>query len=97
MGVKRQPREIWAQTRLSVLERDGWACTRCDAELTVETGHVDHIRSGRHGSNALSNLRALCRRCHVLRADGRHRGMIARAIADGVIPSDWRPLVWDDY
>jgi hypothetical protein len=32
----------------------------------------------------------------VLRADNRHRRMIAKALADGVIPPDWRPLVWDD-
>jgi 5-methylcytosine-specific restriction enzyme A len=96
VGVKRQPREIWDATRLRVFARDGWRCVRCLTPITVDTGHCDHIKSGRLASNADSNLRALCRRCHVLRLDFRHRGMIANAIRDGIIPADWRPLVWDE-
>jgi len=95
MGMKRQPREVWQRTRRAVLVRDGYQCVRCHTPLAVETAHIDHIRSGRHGSNGLDNLRALCRRCHVLRADKRHRGMIAKALADGIIPADWRELVWE--
>lgn len=96
MPKKRQPREVWDQTRLKVLNRDGFKCVRCSEPLAVETAHIDHIRSGKLAGNAMSNLRTLCRRCHVLRADKRHRGMIAKAIADGIIPADWRPLVWED-
>ena len=48
------------------------------------------------GTNELTNLRTLCRRHHCLRADHRHRGMIAGALRDGVIPPNWRGLVWDD-
>jgi len=58
--------------------------------------HCDHIRSGKLASNEMANLRTLCRRCHVLRADNRHRGMIAAALRDGIIPPDWRGLVWSD-
>jgi 5-methylcytosine-specific restriction endonuclease McrA len=58
--------------------------------------HIDHIISGKGGSNADSNLRVLCRRCHVLRADRRHRGMIAPALRAGIIPPNWRELVWED-
>ena len=43
----------------------------------------------------MSNLRTLCRRCHALRADGRHRGLIYKALRDGRIPPDWRDLVWE--
>jgi len=50
--------------------------------------------SGRLGSNHVSNLRALCRRCHVLRLDGRHRGMIGEALRDGVVGADWREGLW---
>jgi 5-methylcytosine-specific restriction protein A len=96
MPKRRQPRAIWDQTRLRVLTRDQWACIRCQRALTVSTAHIDHIQSGKRGTNALINLRALCRRCHVLRADSRHRGLIAAALRDGIIPPDWRPLVWDD-
>jgi hypothetical protein len=31
----------------------------------------------------------------VLRADLRHRGMIAKALKDGIIPPKWRELVWE--
>lgn len=96
MPRKRQPREIWKQTRLFILERDGFKCVRCGADVLVSTAHVDHIKSGKHGTNHVSNLRTLCRRCHVLRADFRHRGMIANALRDGIIPPNWRELVWED-
>ena len=95
MPKRRQPREIWQETRGIIWERDGRKCVHCGAPVTLETCHVDHIRSGKLAGNEKSNLRTLCRRCHVLRADNRHRGMIAKAIEDGIIPPDWRPLVWE--
>lgn len=96
MPRKRQEREIWRDTRIRVLERDGYACVRCSTSVTIETAHIDHIRSGKLGTNHLTNLRTLCRRCHVLRSDFRHRGMISKALSDGIIPTNWRELVWDD-
>ena len=96
MPKKMQPREIWNGTRRKVLERDDYKCVRCKIEVTERTAHIDHIKSGKLGTNAMSNLRALCRRCHVLRADMRHRGMVANAVRDGIIPVNWRELVWDD-
>jgi 5-methylcytosine-specific restriction endonuclease McrA len=95
MPKKRQPREIWKETRLKVLRRNGYKCVRCAIPLSVSTAHIDHIQSGKLGSNHISNLRTLCRRCHVLRADPRHRGMIAKALKDEIIPSNWRELVWE--
>lgn len=103
MPKKRQPREIWDETRLIVLERDDYKCVRCNIEVTFKrvvgelarTANIDHIVSGKLGTNHLSNLRTLCRRCHVLRADMRHRGMIASALKDEIIPSNWRELVWE--
>lgn len=97
MPRRRQPREIWDSTRQRVYERDSGQCTRCRGIVTMATCHIDHIIPlSRGGTNELQNLRVLCRRCHVLRADGKHRGMIASALRDGVIPPDWRSLVWDD-
>ena len=98
MPKKRQPKEIWRETRRRVLERDGYKCVRlsCGVPLTERTAHIDHIKSGKLGTNEMSNLRSLCRRCHVLREDPRHRGMIANALRDGLIPPNWRELVWDD-
>jgi 5-methylcytosine-specific restriction endonuclease McrA len=98
MPKKRQPIEIWRETRRRVLERDGYKCVRpsCGAPLTEKTAHIDHIESGKNATNEMSNLRSLCRRCHVLRADPRHRGMIAGALKAGIIGPDWRSQVWDD-
>jgi 5-methylcytosine-specific restriction endonuclease McrA len=71
------------------------ACVRCKKPLKLTECHIDHIRSGKLAGNELSNLRTLCRRCHVLRADMRHRGMVASALRDGIIPFNWRELVWE--
>lgn len=95
MPRKRQPREIWNETRLKAWERDGRKCVRCETLQALNECHIDHIKSGKLAGNEMSNLRTLCRRCHVLRADHRHRGMIAKALADGIIPPNWRELVWE--
>ena len=95
MPKSRQPREVWQQTRIAILIRDGFKCVHCLCVVTVETAHIDHVKSGKLAGNEKSNLRSLCRRCHVLRADKRHRGMIAAALRDGIIPPNWRELVWE--
>ena len=96
MPRKRQPYEIWySVTRPAVWKRDRKQCVRCKTPVSLEDAHIDHVVSGKLGSNCRSNLRTLCRRCHVLRADLRHRGMIAKALEDGIIPSNWRELVWE--
>ncbi|QKS48556.1 HNH endonuclease (plasmid) [Paenibacillus cellulosilyticus] len=96
MPKKRPPREVWlSNIRPIIWERDQRRCVRCRTSLTLQECHIDHIQSGKLGSNALSNLRTLCRRCHVLRADVKHRGMIASALNDGIIPPNWRELVWE--
>lgn len=101
MPKVRQPREIWESTRRKVWERDEGRCQgpycadKAPWSLPLETAHIDHIRSGKLGTNHMSNLRTLCRRCHTLRADHRHQGMIAKALALGIIPPNWRELVWE--
>ncbi|RYZ79643.1 MAG: HNH endonuclease [Proteobacteria bacterium] len=95
MPKKRPPREVWQQLRVAVLTRDNFSCVRCGVLLAIDTAHIDHIRSGKLADNSLANLRTLCRRCHVLRSDFRHRGMIASALRDGTIPPNWRELVWE--
>lgn len=97
MPRRRPPREVWATTlRPAIWKRDGGRCVRCKVEVLLTTAHIDHIQSGKLGTNVFKNLRTLCRRCHVLRADMRHRGMIAAALRDKVIPPDWRNLVWEE-
>lgn len=95
MPKRRQPREVWKVTRERIWRRDGMQCVRCSIPQLLTQCHIDHIQSGKRATNEDTNLRTLCRRCHVLRADPRHRGMIASALRDGIIPADWRRLVWD--
>ena len=101
MPRRRQPREQWMQlTRPRIWRRDGAQCFRCrqlgiPAPLPLETCHIDHRQSGKLGHNGDSNLRVLCRFHHVTRLDMRHRGMIGKAIQDGLIPPNWRPLLWE--
>ncbi|NNJ12973.1 HNH endonuclease [Chloroflexales bacterium ZM16-3] len=90
----------WAQRRQLVWKRDEGRCQGpyCGNQppIPLDQAHIDHIQPlSKGGSNALPNLRTLCRRCHVLRAGHEHQGMIAAALRDGIIPADWRPLVWD--
>lgn len=100
---KRQPLELWNETRRRIWERDGHRCQSplqppiCQGkpDIALSTCHVDHIKSGKLGMNHDCNLRVLCPTCHVLRADNRHRGMIANALKKGIIPPNWRKLVWD--
>lgn len=96
MPKHRPPKEIWQEIRKIVWERDGKKCVRCGELVELDKCHIDHIKSGKLAGNELKNLRVLCCRCHVLRADSRHRGMIAKALRDGIIPPNWRELVWDE-
>lgn len=96
MPRKRPPNEVWQELRRIVWERDGGRCTHCGEQVALDECHIDHIKSGKNATNKISNLRTLCRKCHVLRADNRHRGMIAKALQDEVIPPNWRELVWDE-
>lgn len=101
MPKKRQPKEIWRLTREDVWRRDRGRCQGpyCkdmpEWSLALNECHIDHIVSGKLGSNHMSNLRTLCLRCHALRADKRHRGMIAKALKNGILPPDWRQLIWE--
>jgi 5-methylcytosine-specific restriction protein A len=98
MPRKRQDRELWHETRRRVWERDGGMCQYPYGKhpVSLDEAHIDHIRSGKLGTNDLSNLRTLCRYHHVLRADHRHRGMIWKALEEGLIPPNWRELVWEE-
>jgi 5-methylcytosine-specific restriction endonuclease McrA len=97
---RRLPPAIWALRRQQIWGRDGGFCQGpyClgAAPIPLEYAHIDHIQPlSKGGTNDMANLRTLCRRCHVLRAGHEHQGMIAAALRDGIIPPDWRPLVWE--
>jgi 5-methylcytosine-specific restriction endonuclease McrA len=95
MPKSRQKTEIWRQTRRKVFERDLGLCQRCGKGLQLRACHVDHIVSGKLGSNHIDNLRLLCRYCHTLRVDKRHRGMVSSALRQGLIGPDWRDHLWE--
>lgn len=68
----------YKRNRLIVLDRDGWACTYCRAELVegvnAEADHVvskaTWIREGRPGSpDDTSNLVASCKSCNSSKGD----------------------------
>lgn len=101
MPKSRQPKELWQETRKAVWLRDKGRCQgpyckdKPEWSINLKECHIDHIKSGKNSTNQLSNLRTLCRFCHTLRADNRHRGMVASALCAGIIPPNWRELVWE--
>lgn len=95
MPRKRQPNEQWKETRRKVFDRDQGLCQRCKEAVPITKGHVDHIQSGKQGSNHIVNLRWLCPKCHGLRMDFRHRGMQGKLVAKGLLPANWREVLED--
>jgi hypothetical protein len=59
----------WPERRRRVLERDGHACQLRYPDICIgRATQVDHIvQPEAGGTNALKNLRAVCRRCHARR------------------------------
>lgn len=97
MRPARQPLEVWRVTRRRIWERDRGRCRHCAEAVRLRACHIDHILPlWRGGTNEDANLRVLCRRCHILRLDPGHRGLVAEGLRRGIIPPNWRDLVWDD-
>ena len=57
-----RPRQ-WDRIRRKVLDRDGWRCQKCGGPGKLHVHHKRELRRG--GSNDLSNLKTLCRDCHI--------------------------------
>lgn len=95
MPKSRQPRSIWFKNRENVFNRCGGRCAHCKCEIKINKCHIDHIQSGKRGSNHFKNLRALCVKCHALREDHRHRGLRRKYIENAIIPPNWRDLAWE--
>lgn len=52
----------WAETRLTVLGRDGHRCVQCEC---TDNLHVHHVRARRKGGqHQMDNLQTLCAQCH---------------------------------
>jgi 5-methylcytosine-specific restriction enzyme A len=87
---------ISAHVHRRVWERAGGRCTHCGAAIPRGQPYTDLATldlAGRY-RYTVDQLRLLCRRCQVLR--GNKPGMVATALRDGIIPPNWRELVWDD-
>lgn len=69
---KRVPWKEWREALIHHLaERDGWICSCCEIQLTMENASPDHIipvSSG--GEHRINNYRLLCRSCNY-RAGGK--------------------------
>jgi 5-methylcytosine-specific restriction endonuclease McrA len=64
--IRRTYPDNWDELRRKVLERDGYRCRRCNANLRgVFYREVHHIIPlSRGGTNLMSNLISLCSDCH---------------------------------
>lgn len=86
------PRAVtWVQ-RVTIFERDGWACILCGAKDKLELDHAQALMNG--GSNDPSNLWTLCDDCHSAKTVldfqlRRDRRLLAQKLAD---PSYRPPL-----
>ena len=57
----------WKKLRMVVLIRDAFICQHCN-EYAGKSAHCDHIiPKAQGGTNELSNLQALCHRCHSIK------------------------------
>jgi 5-methylcytosine-specific restriction endonuclease McrA len=94
---RRQPREIWKLTRQRIYDRDRGQCQHCNTPVNLNDCHIDHKTPlSKGGMNIDENLRTLCVICHTLRADRSHQGLVFKALRKGLIPPNWRELVWED-
>lgn len=58
----------WRRLRVAVIARDAGQCQRCKTIIDRPgEAHVDHIIEKPVGTDAIENLRLLCRSCHSAR------------------------------
>ena len=63
--MSRTSKRAWKKRRLRILDRDGWRCVLCGASSRLEVDHIQPLWEG--GAEEDSNLRALCKSCHIAR------------------------------
>jgi 5-methylcytosine-specific restriction endonuclease McrA len=64
--VDKNPPVRKALPRRDVFELDGWKCAYCKCEVSMETGHADHlVPLSQGGSDELCNLVASCASCNL--------------------------------
>lgn len=61
----------WRRIRVAVIARDAGQCRLCQRVIDEpREAHVDHIIEKPAGTDAMENLRLLCRSCHSRRHAG---------------------------
>ena len=67
---RQQMRYVSVRKRKAVLERDGYRCVYCSADLHVELLAIDHIVPvAADGTNDIDNLQATCQTCNARKKD----------------------------
>lgn len=97
------PHHLWQLKRKKIWLRDGCCCQSplqpplCTGKpyISLHRCHIDHIVTGKRGSNLDDNLRTLCPVCHALRTNRRHQGLTDRLLEQKKLPENWRELTWD--
>ena len=107
MTGKRQSPKLWAKTRVRIFKRDRGECQSpeyahpkkvglCQRKMSLSQCHIDHIIPlAKGGTNRANNLRVLCPICHALRADKTHAMLRLGMFADGLLPANYKNLLWD--
>ncbi len=55
----------WQRTRLEIMQRDNWACTKCGAkDKTLNVHHVRYIEGRKPWEYCSSDLETICEICH---------------------------------
>ena len=107
---RQQMRYVSAAKRMEVLERDGYRCVYCSADLRTEPLAIDHkVPVSAGGTNDVDNLQATCRTCNARKKaftspDGDIRGYLHRRReidrisnkVEAILPQIVASLVWSD-
>ena len=65
-------RRAWRKLRIAVFERDNYRCTVCGRfGQRLECDHMVPVQRG--GTDAMDNLRTICRPCHMEMTRRAHR------------------------
>lgn len=94
MDLRQFPKE-YAVRVTQVLDRDGWKCRHCGMRSYLNVHHI--VYRSEQGTDAMSNLVALCLFCH----EGIHQGKMCIWAEDQFVGADgplefitalgWRP------
>ena len=76
----------WVKLRASILARDCYLCTACQAKgIAIQATEVDHIKpKAKGGTDAADNLASLCHPCHTAKTAQDNGQTLRSRITTGV-------------